>query len=213
MARQYANFPKYSMPRALVNIISGNLPVLMLAPLFGLTEVGFIGMALTLSLSPIQIVVKSIYQVLYQHIAQRVNNRQPIGALMRRYIGNVLLVSVPFFIGLYFILPWLTEMLLGASWRMSGIYIRIFLPWILMITITTSINFIPDIFGKQSAMLWIEIVYLILRVIALAIGGYTASLVTALTLFSVSGVIVLLGQLVWFVVLTRHYDKDYEKCE
>jgi hypothetical protein len=62
-------------------------------------------------------------------------------------------------------------------------------------------------------MLWIEIVYLILRVIALAIGGYTASLVTALTLFSVSGVIVLLGQLVWFVVLTRHYDKDYEKCE
>ena len=213
MARQYANFPKYSMPRALVNIISGNLPVLMLAPLFGLTEVGFIGMALTLSLSPIQIVVKSIYQVLYQHIAQRVNSRQPIGALMRRYIGNVLLVSVPFFIGLYFILPWLTETLLGASWRMSGIYIRIFLPWILMITITTSINFIPDIFGKQSAMLWIEIVYLILRVIALAIGGYTASLVTALTLFSVSGVIVLLGQLVWFIVLTRHYDKDYEKCE
>ncbi len=206
VATKYANFPKYSAPRALLNSISGNLPILMLSPVFGLAEVGFIGMALTLALMPIQIIVRSIYQVLYQHIVQCVNSNQKISSFMMKYIYAMILIIIPTFVILYIILPWLTALLLGNAWYVTGEYIRILLPWIGMIILTSSTNFIPDIFGKQRTLLWVEIVYLILRVIALLIGIFSSSVTTALLLFSLAGFTVLLGQLVWFISLAHKHD-------
>jgi O-antigen/teichoic acid export membrane protein len=207
-ATDYANFPKYSAPRALLNNLSGNLPILMLSPAFGLTEIGFIGMALTLALMPIQIIVRSIYQVLYQHITQKVNDRQIIHTLLLKYISIVTLTVIPSFALLYIILPWLTAFLLGDAWYITGEYIRILLPWIIMIILTSSTNFIPDIFGKQRILLWVEIVYLILRVSALLIGIYSASITTALLLFSLAGFTVLAGQLIWFITLAYKHDNS-----
>lgn len=204
----YANFPKYSAPRALLNNLSGNLPILMLSPTFGLTEVGFIGMALTLALMPIQVIVKSIYQVLYQHIVQRINNGQKIFSFLLKYIYTIAAITVPVFVILYIILPWLTSFLLGDAWRITGEYIRIFLPWIMMIVLTSSTNFIPDIFGKQHTLLRVEIVYLILRVSALLIGIYSASVTTALLLFSFAGFAVLSGQLIWFLAMAYKHDNS-----
>lgn len=205
-ASLYANFPKYSAPRALLNNLSGNLPILVLSPAFGLTEIGFIGMALTLALMPIQIIVRSIYQVLYQYMAQRVSNKQKIHALLLKYVYTVALIIIPSFIVLYIFLPWLTAILLGKAWYITGEYIRILLPWIAMIVLTSSTNFIPDIFGKQRTLLWVEIVYLLLRVAALLVGIYSASIIVALQLFSLVGFIVLFGQLIWFIALAYKHD-------
>ena len=208
VAAVYSNFPKYSTPRSLINYVSGNLPILMLAPTFGLTETGFIGMSLTLAVSPVQIVVRSIFQVLYERITYRINARQKVFRLLVRFSCVVSLIIVPAFAGLYFVLPWLTTMLLGQEWEVTGEYIRILLPWIGMIIVATSINFIPDIFGKQRGMLWIEIVYIVLRIGSLAIGIYMDSLLVALSLFSCSGFVVLLGETLWFLILVYRYDQQ-----
>lgn len=206
-AAEYRNFPLYSMPRSLVNTLSGNLPFLMLTPVFGLTELGHFGMAFTLSFRPMQIVVQSVYQVLYQRTAQLVNEKKTIGTLIFTFVKKMLLLEIPAFIGLYFALPALTEWLLGENWRIAGEYIRLLLPWLLMVSITTTINFIPDIFGKQRMMLLIEIFYLLLRIAALFVGIYYDSFLWTIRLFSYSGVIVLFGELLWFAVLARSYDK------
>ena len=203
---KYANFPKYSTPRALLNNLSGNLPIIMLSPIFGLTEIGYIGMALTLALLPIQIIVRSIHQVFYQQITERVNNKQKIYSFLLKFIYSATLIIIPLFVVLYIILPWLTSVLLGDSWCKSGEYIRIFLPWIIMIILTTSINFIPDIFGKQRILLRIEIIYLVLRISALILGIYISSVIIALRLFSLAGFAVLLGQLIWFLLLASKHD-------
>lgn len=207
-AQTYSNFPKYSAPRSLLNTLSSNLPTLMLTPVFGLTEIGFFGMALTLAFRPIQIVVQSVFQVLFQRTAQMVNERQAISRSLHRFLGTTALVLVPVFVGLYFILPWLTAWLLGDAWRVTGEYIRLLLPWIAMVVLATSINFIPDIFGRQRVMLWIEVTYLALRVLSLLIGIHLNSIVWAISLFSLSGVVILLGELIWFIVLARRFDQS-----
>lgn len=211
-AVEYSNFPKYSTPRSLLNYVSGNLPTLMLAPIFGMTELGYVGMAFTLAFRPIQLIVQSVYQVFYRQIAEKVNQRLAIGRLLARYIGSATMVIVPVFIGLYIFLPGLTAWLLGASWRITGEYIRILLPWIMMVVLNTSINFIPDVFGKQRVLLGMEISYFVLRVLSLWIGIHAQSIRLALVLFSASGVIVLLVELVWFFVLAHRHDKQLEQC-
>lgn len=206
-ARNYHNFPRYSLPRTIVNYLSGNLPVLMLTPVFGLTEMGFFGLALTLSFIPINMIVQSIYQVLYQRTAQLVNDRQRIGRLLFAYAAQSAIVLVPFFAVLYFVLPWLTGWLLGTEWCVSGEYIRLMLPWLLMTGIVSPISFLTDVFAKQKQLFVIELLYLFARIGALALGVTWRDFRLALLLYSLVSTIVWIGQLAWFVWLIRRHDR------
>lgn len=205
-AKNYRNFPLYSLPRTLVNYLSGNLPNLMLVSVFGLTELGFFGMALTLAFQPINMIAQSIYQVLFQRTAQLVNEHKKIGKVLYGYVAQAAIVIIPAFVGLYFILPWLTSILLGDEWRVSGEYIRLMLPWVLMISITSPIGFVSDIFHKQKVAFGIEVLYLILRMAALTAGVLLEDFRMAIILYSLVGTVVIAGQLIWYGYIINHHD-------
>ena len=204
----YRNFPFYSMPRSLVSTLCPNLPILMLTPVFGLTELGYFGMALTLAMRPLQMIVQSVYQVLLQRTAQMVNEKQRIGGLLLRFVAMAFAVLLPVFAGLFFILPWLTEVLLGASWRISGEYIRLLLPWLLVMTAVAPIGFITDVFAQQRMAFAIEILYLVLSVAALAIGIAVRDFRITVLCYSLVNACVILGQMIWYVRLIRRYDRS-----
>ena len=209
-AKNYINFPCYSLPRSLVNNISSNLPILLLTPVFGLTEIGLFGMALTLSFIPLNLIVQSVYQVLFQHSAQLVNERKRIDFLWTRFALRAFLVLIPSFALLYAVVPTLTAWLLGDEWRVSGEYIRLMLPWLLMVTVTGSMGFLSDIFAKQHVALGIEIVYLTVRVAVLAIGMALHDFRLTILLYSIAGTVVITGQLLWFRILIRNYHRSLE---
>jgi O-antigen/teichoic acid export membrane protein len=206
-AKEYRNFPFYSCPRMLISYLSNNLPFLLLTPVFGLTQTGYFGMAMTLAYRPIQMVVQSVYQVLYQRTTQLVNEGQRILPLLRRFVLRAVLVIAPVWVVLYGILPWLTAWLLGDEWRVCGEYIRLLLPWLMMVVLTITINYLPDIFGRQRTMMWIEILYLVLRVSALLAGIYMQSVQWAIGLYAASGTLILTGELIWFLVLAYRHDR------
>ena len=206
-AREYRNFPLFSLPRSLVNILGNNLPVLLLTPVFGLTEIGFFGMALTLALRPLQLIVQSVYQVLFQRTAQWVNEGRRIGRLLFGFAGRTALVLVPLFAGLYFVLPWLTELLLGEGWRVCGEYIRLLLPWLFAMTVVAPIGFVTDVFGKQKIAFGIEVVYTVLRIGVLLIGIEMQDFRLTLFLYSLVSTVVIFGQLMWYAVLIRRHDR------
>lgn len=204
-ARRYARFPLYSLPRNTLNNLSGNLPFFLLTPAFGLAETGYLGMAFTLALRPIQMVVSSIYQTFFQHISEKVLQRQPIQKFFLKFIGRTLAVIIPAFIALYFILPWLCELILGPGWGKTGEYIQLMLPYLASLALASSLNFIPDIFQRQGGMLIIEIIYLGLRVSGLLIGIYQNDMELAVLLYSMGGVLVFIVQLIWFKRIIDRY--------
>ena len=170
MACEYANFPKYSLPRTLINNVSGNLPMLLLAPFFGVSHIGFFGMALTLAFHPLNMISASLYQVLFQRIAEQVQRNESIKRFFCKFIRNTFSVVIPVFAALFFIMPWLTKWFLGDGWDDTALYIRLMLPWLAVICVGATIAFIPDIFQKQRTSAIIEIIYLILRICALLTG-------------------------------------------
>jgi O-antigen/teichoic acid export membrane protein len=206
-AKEYKNFPLYVMPRGLLNTLGGNLPVLLLTPYFGLSEVGFFGMALTLSFRPINIICSSLYQVLYQKISEKVNKSENIFLLLRNYLLQVGGLTMCLFGVLYMVMPMLVVFLLGEEWQVVSDYIRVFLPWLFLVVLNTSLSFLPDIFSKQSIYLLFEIFYIGARLLALIIGVRLASMYTALLLFSYVGALVLLLELGWFIYMIISYEK------
>lgn len=206
-ARRYMRFPLFSLPRTIINNISCNLPVFLLTPCFGLKEMGYLGMGMTIAFRPISMITASLCQVFFQKMAKNVQERQPVSAFFKKVVVRGGLAVAVVFTGLYFVLPPLTGWLLGAEWQATGHYIRLMLPWLWLTAIGGCVNFISDLFQKQASMLAIESVYLVLRAAALLAGIFWHSFTLAIFLYSIVSALVITVQLVWFSVLICRYEK------
>lgn len=208
--RRYVRFPLYSLPRSLVNNLSSNLPFFMLTPAFGLETMGYFGMGLTLAFRPVNMVAASLYQVFFQRMAQNVQERKPVRTFFKKFVLRTLILVVPAFSLLYFILPQLCRRLLGPGWETTGEYIRLMLPWIAMVCMGSCISFIADIFQKQAGMLLIEIAYLVLRTAGLLAGIFYRDIRLAILLYSLSGAAVIAFQLFWYDRILIRYERSLQ---
>ena len=206
-ARQYRNFPCFSLPRALVNNVSGNLGVWLLTPAFGLTSVGFFGMAITLAFRPLNVISNSIYQVLYQRTSERVQMRASIKRIFYQLLTKTALIVGVVFTALYFVLPWLCGWLLSAGWEETGELIRLFLPWLFFSMLVAPICFLADVFGKQKTGLLFEILLVSARALGLMLGIWQNDFHLAVLAYSISSALVICAQLVWYVSLIIRYER------
>lgn len=210
VARTYRNFPVYSLPRSFVNMLAGQLPVLLLTPAFGAREVGFWSMAILLGFSPVSMLTRAMYQSLYQTITVRVNDSVAIGGTFRRFTMMTLAAVVPTFAVLYWFLPQLAQWFLGEEWSTSGEYIRWMLPWLCVNMLTASTGFLADIFFKQRIGLLFEVLMAVLRTLGVVAGLLANSFVVAVAGYSIGSAVAVLAQYVWLMTLVRRYDRSLQ---
>ena len=205
---QYKNFPFFSFPRALLNQLGSNMPTLLLTPFFGLAEIGFFSMSITLAFRPINMLCSSIYQVMYQRLAERVINKDSIWKLLVKYIIRISSVSVLLFLILFFILPDMVTFLLGEEWLTTSKYIQLMLPWLLMVILVSTTSYITDIFQRQRGYMIFEIIYVISRLVALIIGIINDSMYLSIRLFCTISFLILLIEFIWFTHIVYTYEKS-----
>lgn len=204
----YRNFPAYSLPRTFVNMLAGQLPVFVLTPIFGTSELGFWTMAILLAFSPISMITRALYQSLYQYTVERVNAKRSIRPFYVRFTRLAMAVVVPGFGLLYVILPSLTAWLLGEEWRQTGEYIRWMLPWLACNVLTASTGFLADIFFKQKIGLLFEILMAVLRMAGVGLGALLGNFTIAIAGYSVGSAIAVLAQYIWLMSLVKTYEKQ-----
>lgn len=207
-AKRYKNFPLYSLPKSFVNMLAGQLPVLLLTPYFGSQYVGWWSMALLLGFIPISMVSRSIYQVLYQYTTERVNSRLAIGPYFRKFTWGVLLVGCPVFALLFLIMPWLTSLFLGEGWDMTSTYLRWMLPWLLSSILTASTGFLSDIFMKQKIGFGFELLTAFLRVVGVVLGILLKDFSVAILCYALGTAIAITAQYIWLLSLIKRYDEQ-----
>ena len=207
VAKEYRKFPLFSLPRALVNTLGIALPALVLTPVFGLKDLGFFSMALTLAFMPITLIVNSFQQVLFQKVTEKVHARQPILGAIRQLTLKTLIAVVPLFVVLYFPLPWLTGWLLGAEWTVTGEYIRRMLPWLLMVCLNGTICFVADVFMAQGVGLLFECAIMLARLAGLLAGVWLQRFDVAIAGYIAGTTVVLVAQLVWYYLLIGRYER------
>ena len=205
-AKLYRNFPCFVLPRSFVNMLAGQMPILLLTPFFGGEAVGFLSLAILLGYTPIGTITRAIYQVMYQHTMEQVHRQKPIGQMFRKFILSASAIIIPVFAGLWFVLPQLTAWLLGAEWHISGEYIRWMLPWLYVSLLSCSINFLFDVFMKQKWGLFFEVILAVMRVAGLCIGVWASNFMLAIICYSLFTALALVVQIVWMLLQVRRYD-------
>ena len=204
---EYANFPKFNLPRALVNSVGISLPVWLLTPHFGLSEVGQLSLAMMAAFVPLSIISRACYQVLYQRVAELVQNRLSVSRVLWRFclwIAGALVVGL---IPVFVFMPQLVTFIFGAEWLESAYIIRALYPFIVLTPVCGSICFLSDVFAKQKTALWMEIGYVAALALALVAGIHTGDFLSAIALFAWVRFAYLAIQLVWYIFLVRNYNR------
>jgi O-antigen/teichoic acid export membrane protein len=192
VAVRYKSFPLFSSWSTLANTISPQVPTFLLSYFYGTSVVGYFGLANQVVNMPMGIVGAAIGQVFFQQIS-KVKNGNEKGDL-KVIVGEVYkkLISTGIFPMLLLLIlgEEIFTFAFGKSWAVSGTYVRILIPWIFLVYLSSPISTLYSVFEKQGVWLTFSIILLISRVAALVIGGiYGGSPEFTLSLFSFTGVI------------------------
>lgn len=203
VAKKHADFPKYTLPHSFVNTLAGNLPIMILAVWFDMTEVGLFALAMTIGFKPITIFTGSVNQVLFQKASDNSANNINSFHILKKFCVKTILLAIPLFVVIYFILPPTVAWLFGATWIKAGEYLQLMLPWFLVALMSSSLCFMPAVVGKQRVAMVIEIIYATCRISVLFIGVWMMDIKLAIFLFASTNFLFTGGQLLWYLQLAK----------
>ena len=185
---RYRKFPLVASWGALLNVISWNLPVLMLTSLFSSAVAGLYSLGFTIIQLPISLIANAIGQVFKQRasVAYHAGN---LKNLVEDVVALLVVLSFGPFIVLGILGPELFSTFFGAEWYEAGVYTQLLAPFGCFLFISTVLNILVYVLEIQEVDLIMNLVLLPLRFISLAFGAYVGSIHLALILYSISSII------------------------
>lgn len=209
MAKRYRNFPFWNAPHALTTTISNNIPVLLFYNFFSGAVAGYYAMAVKALYSPVQVIAQAAFQVFGQRIAEKKASREPLIPFMNSTLLLLGGIGIVPFLLLFLFSPPLFDWFLGTGFETTGYYVRILTPFVFLVFLVTPLNFIPLMLNRQRKAFVIDLVYLVVRVAALAAGIWYQSIEIALILYAITGVCINTYVLFWFYHIARKAEKAY----
>ena len=201
--KKYRAFPTYNLLHAVLNFVSSSLPVFMLSAVFETQIIGLFTMALGKVFKPINLFGNAIYQVYSKKMIDAIHQQENAQQQFKQVFLTLFLAGIIPFLVLYVYAPPLFALFFGKEWFQAGVYLQLLLPWLFMVYLTTSFTFIPNLFNQQKKALVIEVIYLLLRFLALQYGIRFNNIELALSLYAIVGVIVLIFTLLWYNSLLK----------
>jgi lipopolysaccharide exporter len=187
-ARKHIDFLRYGSVQALVNSMSQNVTILLLAHFFSNGVVGFVALAVRIITVPVNLIANSFRQVTYRRLASAPTPRERYASWKRSTTVLALLSAGPCIVCIL-VGPWFFTFFLGHQWEASGDFARLLvIPTMLAIVNPPSVMAVP-ILGLQRIHMLYEIILLAARSAAILLGGFLQDPFTAILLFAIAGVL------------------------
>lgn len=184
--RRYKKFPLFDSTSAILDAVSWQLPVLLLATFFSPIVVGFYALGFRVLQLPMSLVGSAIAQVFFQRAAEAYKSgdlapfvQNIVTVLLRIIVFPMLLLAI---VG-----PDIFIVVFGEEWGEAGVYIQILSVWAIFWFLYSPVSTIYVVLEKQKFGLIFNIFNILTCSLSLLIGGTIGSVFLALTLFSLSG--------------------------
>jgi O-antigen/teichoic acid export membrane protein len=119
--RRFWRFPALSAPSALLNVLSLQAPISVMALLFGAEESGWLGMTQRVLALPVSLIGVAVGQVYLAELAGAARtNTARVQSMFTRATRLLSLMGIMLAVPLLVLGPWLFSFALGDNWRMSG---------------------------------------------------------------------------------------------
>ena len=202
---KYNKYYSVTTVHNLFSTISANLLPLLFVGLFTVKEVGYYGLSARVCYLPIAVISHAIFQFFSRKFAKKIEANQPTKNMFVRAIRNLLLISIPPFIFLILFGPQLFGLIFGDNWTEAGLYAQILAPYMLTVFLVSPFVFIPVRLNYHLKFFLIELLNTICRIVAIVIGSKYGVL-TAITMYSLTGLMVQCYMLIWIYNLLKKND-------
>ena len=207
LAKRYKDFPKFSMWAILANTLSTHLTNILISTFFNVKTLGFYSLSQRLLGMPSSLIGGSIGQVFFQEATKE---KQETGKAINTFKSTtkkLLLLGLPSFGILFFIVEDFFAFIFGEEWRVAGEYAQIIIPLFLIRFIVAPVTVINSVFEKQFISLYWQISLLFFSLLTIYIAYMTnLSFVQFLYLFSFLGFI---HYTVLFYILVKVSENKY----
>jgi len=169
LAKKYKDFPKFTLWAGLANTLSVHLTNILISLLYSVTTLGFYSLVQRLLGMPSALIGGSIGHVFFQEATKE---KQLTGSTKKSFnatLKKLLIIGLPSFAILYFIVEELFAFAFGEEWRVAGVYAEKTIPLFFIsfvvrpLTITNQIN-LKNKLGMQWQfglfLLYMSIIYL-----------------------------------------------------
>jgi lipopolysaccharide exporter len=204
VTREYADFPLYGNTQSLLNAISQNIPLLLLAHYFGTAVVGLYALAVRILQLPMNLLRTALRQVLFQKASEVKNSGGNTYGLFKKVtLGLLAIVFGPtLFIVLF--APLAFSLALGRDWYTAGEYARWLVLWLALGFANVPAVLFGQIYRKQRNLLVQEVVLVVCRIGAIIVGGLFFSALKTVVLYSIVGVAYNLYVIFWMWQFLRY---------
>lgn len=202
----YREMPKFNAPHAVSNTLSNQLPNILLAGFFSPAIAGFYNLSYRICYAPVMLISSSVYQVYSRSVSENQKTGKDIHRFTKSILKKLTLAAiVPFTILLIFAPP-IFEFIFGPDWRVAGFYSQLLAPLLFFVFIVYPVTYIPILLGYQRKAFILDVLYLVLRTLALFTGYYIGNSTVAIAAFCGVGVLFQIYYLFWLLTLTRKHN-------
>jgi O-antigen/teichoic acid export membrane protein len=194
--KRYRRFPLFSSWSAVLNALSRQIPLLILASLFGPTIAGLYAFANRLLQTPMSLIGLSIAQVFYSGAAEA-NRQGKIASLTESVFRRLLQIGMPVLLLVGLSAPEVFAFVFGEEWRQAGVYAQWLALWLLLVFVSSPLSTLPSILEKQGQELAFQVTLLVCRIVALGIGGWLQDANLAIGLFALVSAVCWFGFMLW----------------
>ena len=167
VAVRYSNFPKFSVWSALASSSSQHLVSILIASFYSIASLGYYSLSEKVLGSPSAIIGRSIGQVYYQQGSQEKLSTGKVVNTFKSTLIKLILIGIPFFGILFFIVEDLFVIVFGEHWRIAGQYSKILLPLFLVRFVVSPLTLTAIIYEKNILDLCFQLFLLALIIFLL----------------------------------------------
>lgn len=187
--KRYRKFPLVDSWSALLNSISWQMPVFLLASFFSPGVVGFYSLGFRLLQLPMSFIGGSISQVFFQR-ASEAKTKGTISSLVENVFRLLVIIGMFPILTITVVGSEVFSVIFGKIWTEAGVFAQILSIWAFVWFISSPLSTLWVILEKQEFGLKITSLNLITRIVSLWIGGVLENARISLLLFSLSGILV-----------------------
>ncbi len=202
----YAHYPRFNMLLSLTNNLSGSLPIFIFTWGFSPEVAGLYAFAYAFVFRPLSMFSQSTQQVLSQKMIERHHQGLTIYPIIMKMVKRFFLIGIiPFFLATIWA-PEIFGFLFSETYRPSGQYLQILSPWLFMVYLTSPLTFLHELLFRQKTAMYIDMVYLAMRFLALMTGIWLKDIVVGLILYAAVSALVVGYKLFWYLQLAKEGD-------
>ncbi len=204
LAWRHRDFAFYRTPQDAINAASQNLPIIMLAGVFGAPAAGYYTLGKIVMGVPSGLIGKSVTDVFYPRVSEAVHRGHSVTPMILNATGGLLAIGIiPF--GLIFAFgPWIFTAVFGEQWSEAGEYAR----WLSLFFLFNLINkpsvaAVPAL-GIQRGLLVYEVLSTLAKLLGFLMGVYVFNNdLYAVAAFSIIGVVAYSIMIIWIIYVAN----------